>query len=328
MSPSPPSKDSEPNLSSEEAAEIASALGVVPKSLTPKWLYDDRGSELFSEITLLEEYYLTEAERGLLVAHSAEIASLSQADTLVELGSGTSDKTRTLLDAFSAAGSLRRFVPLDVSPVTLHHAAVMLEERYPSVEILPVVGDFTQHLDRLPTEGTRLVAFLGSTLGNFHDLQRQQFFDLLGRTLGGGEWLLLGVDLVKDIGRIVDAYNDSFGATEAFIKNVLTVLNREFGGDLSPDDFDYVALWDSCFERVDMRLRARVDVHARFEGLNLDVSFGAGEELRVEVSTKFRIDRLSAELGEAGFEVAQVWDAPGPTINSPADFALILARRR
>ncbi len=307
--------------------EIVRALTSTPKALTPKWLYDDRGSQLFDEITRLDEYYPTEAERSILDAHAADIAELTQADTVVELGSGTSDKTRTLLDAFWARGRLRRFVPFDVSEATLVDAASMLAERYVGLDVHAVVGDFNQHLPKLPTQGRRLIAFLGSTIGNFHVEERRAFLGALADTLETGEWLLLGADLVKDVDRIVTAYNDDAGITEAFTLNVLEVLNREFGGNLPVDNFDFVPLWDPTEERMDIRLRADTPFVARFEDLDLDVTFGEGEELRVEVSTKFRPDRLTADLADAGFEVVEFWTADGPTVSDPADFGLILARR-
>ncbi len=307
--------------------EIMRALTSTPKALTPKWLYDDRGSELFDEITRLDEYYPTEAERRILAAHATEIARVTQADTVVELGSGTSDKTRTLLDAFWGMGVLRRFVPFDVSEATLVDAASMLADRYPGLDVHAVVGDFNLHLPKLPTDGRRMIAFLGSTIGNFHVEERRAFLGALADTLDAGEWLLLGADLVKDVDRIVTAYNDESGVTEAFTLNVLEVLNRQFDGNLPIDNFDFVPLWDPTEERMDIRLRADTPFVARFEALDLDITFGEGEELRVEVSTKFRPERLTAELADAGFEVAEFWTAEGPSENDPADFGLFLARR-
>lgn len=172
-----------------------------------------------------------------------------------------------------------------------------------------------------------MVAFLGSTIGNFHVEERRAFLGALADTLRPDEWLLLGTDLVKDVGRIVSAYNDDSGITEAFTLNVLDVLNREFDGNLPVDQFDFVPLWDPTEERMDLRLRAAMPFVARFEALDLDVNFGEGEELRVEVSTKFRPDRIRAELLDAGFEVEQLWTAPGPSAGDPDDFGLILARR-
>lgn len=301
--------------------DIKRAFEQRPKTLPPKWLYDDAGSVLFDQITRLPEYYPTEAERAILQDRATEIAAITGARTIVELGSGTSDKTRILLDAFREAGTLDRFVPLDVSEATLRDAAERLAERYPGLAVHAVVGDFTRHLARLPKDGERLVAFLGGTLGNFYDEERRAFLGAMADALDEGEWLLLGVDLVKDVNRILAAYDDSAGVTDAFIKNVLVVLNRELRGDLPVDQFDYVAFWDPRQERVDMRLRAESPIRSRLEELDLDVELEAGEELRVEISTKFRPERLESELREAGFAPQEFWT------DEASDFGLFLVRR-
>ena len=301
--------------------DITRAFTNSPKVLPPKWLYDDRGSQLFDQITRLPEYYPTEAERSILAERSADIVARTGATTVVELGSGTSDKTRTLLDAFWGAGQLERFVPLDVSEATLLQAAEMLAERYEGLDVHAVVGDFTRHLRHIPSEGRRMVAFLGGTLGNFYDEERRAFLGSMADSLDPDEWLLLGVDLVKSVGRILDAYNDSQGVTGDFIKNVLTVLNSSLEADFDPDQYDYVPMWDGFQERVDMRLRVDSPHKVRIESLDLDVDFAEGEELRVEISNKFRPEHLRAELADAGFEVDEFWQDPN------ADFALVLARR-
>ncbi len=292
-----------------------------PLVLPPKWLYDEVGSELFDEITRLDEYYPTEAERSLLIAKADEIASITGSDTVIELGSGTSDKTRTLLDAFHRGGQLKRFVPLDVSESTLVDAATMLATRYPGLEVHALVGDFTRHLGHLPEGDCRLVAFLGGTVGNFYVEERHAFLGALADNLEPGEWLLLGVDLVKSVGRILDAYNDEAGVTDRFIKNVLTVLNNSLGADFDLDAFDYSPMWDGLEERVDMRLRASMPQRVRIDGLDLEVDLGEGEELRVEISTKFRPSRLAVELEEAGFTLNQFWT------DDNHDFGMALARR-
>jgi L-histidine Nalpha-methyltransferase len=301
--------------------DITRAFTRSPKVLPPMWLYDDRGSELFDQITRLPEYYPTEAERSILAARSAEIAEHTGATTVVELGSGTSDKTRTLLDAFWATGRLQRFVPLDVSEATLVDAARMLAERYRGLQVQAVVGDFTRHLRHLPPGPDRIVAFLGGTIGNFYAEERRAFLGAVADSLEPGEWLLLGVDLIKPIGRILDAYNDSAGITDAFIKNVLAVVNRSFEADFDLEAFDYVPFWDGREERVDMRLRCDSPQQVRLAGLDLDFELAAGEEVRVEISTKFRPERLTAELVDVGFGVDQLWT------DDRADFGLVLARR-
>lgn len=301
--------------------DVRRAFTQVPRVLPPKWLYDERGSELFDAITRLPEYYPTEAERRILRRRAAVIAETTRADTVIELGSGTSDKTRTLLDAFRSTGQLRRFVPFDVSEATLLDAARRLAGEYPGLEVHAVVGDFTRHLDQLPRDGRRLLAFLGGTVGNFYRHERAEFFASVADELRSGEWFLLGVDLVKPLDRLVAAYFDPQGLTARFIANALLVLNRELDADFDVSAFDYVALWDAAEERIDMRLRSNRPQRVRIDGLDLDVSLADGEEIRVEVSTKFRLDRLADELGRAGLVVAHQWTDPG------GDFGLCLAER-
>jgi L-histidine N-alpha-methyltransferase len=300
-----------------------------PKVLRPKWLYDDHGSALFDRITALDTYYPTEAERSLLVERAADIARESGADTVIELGSGTSDKTRTLLDAFWATGQLETFVPVDVSERTLIDAAQRLAERYDGLSVRAHVGDFTRHLRHLPHEGRRLVAFLGGTLGNFYSEERIAFLGAVADTLDSGDWILLGVDLVKNSQRLVDAYNDPEGVTAEFVTNVLKIVNRELDGDLAVDQFDYVPLWDAHEERMDLRLRASMPMQARIEALDLDVVFDEGEEMRVEISTKFRPEKLSNELSASGFEVTEFWESGSGNdgLLQDGDFGLLLARR-
>ena len=307
------------------ASELRDGLTRLPRTLPPRWLYDDRGSELFSQITGVPEYYQTETERRILADHSAGIAEITEASTLIELGSGTSDKTRTLLDAFVAHGMIERFVPLDVSEATLLDAAEMLREQHPEIDIDPVVGDFTQHLHRLssvPTPGHRLVMFLGGTIGNFYVEERRAFLGALADVLAPGDWVMIGIDRVKDIDRLVAAYDDDQGITEAFIRNALTNINRTYDGDLDVGNFGYVPFWDGRQERIDMRLRACEPMSARFEGLDLDLDLAAGEEIRVEISSKFRSERIVDELRDAGFDGDEHVFS-----DADDDFSVVLARR-
>src|SRR3954468_12603445 len=251
------------------AADVRAGLGATPKTLPPKWFYDDRGSELFDEITRLPEYYPTRTERSILVEHARDVAELTKADTLVELGSGTSEKTRLLLDAFRDAGTLERFVPFDVSDQTRAAAAAAVAREYDGVHVHAVVGDFEHHLGELPGGGTRLVAFLGSTIGNLAPGPRAQFLADLAASLAPGDALLLGTDLVKDVGRLVAAYDDAAGVTAAFNLNVLRVIDRELGADFDLDAFEHVAAWDPDQEWIEMRLRSRVDQLATIPALDL-----------------------------------------------------------
>jgi L-histidine N-alpha-methyltransferase len=300
--------------------DVRRGLGSQPRTLPPKWLYDDVGSELFDEITRLPEYYPTESERAILREHAADIVQACDASTLVELGSGTSDKTRLLLDAFTARGQLTRFVPVDVSDATLRHAAAELSKRYPRLAVEALVGDFTLHLGHLPRGDRRLVAFLGGTIGNFYVEERAAFLGALADSLEEGDWLLLGTDLVKSADRLIAAYDDSRGVTAAFVTNCLRVLNRELGADFDVDAFSYVPFWDPRMERMDLRLRADMPQRVTIPGAQLSFDLAHGEEIRVEISTKFRPERLGEELGAAGFAVARTWTDDG------GDFALTLAR--
>lgn len=290
--------------------DARTGLTAIPKTLPPKWFYDARGSELFERITELPEYYPTRAERAALTAHAAEIAEATGAKTLVELGSGSSDKTRLLLDALHRYGTLARFVPLDVSEPALRAAATAIDADYPDLDVHAIAGDFTRHLDEIPAGDGRLVAFLGGTIGNFEPADRARFLRDLRAVLHPDEWFLLGTDLVKDEATLVAAYDDSAGVTADFNRNVLRVLNRQLGADFDPEAFAHVALWDAKEEWIEMRLRAARPMRVRVARLDLDVSFEEGEELYTEVSAKFRREGIAAELVEAGFEPARWWTDP------------------
>lgn len=288
-------------------SDVRTGLTATPKTLPPKWFYDARGSELFEQITRLPEYYPTRAEREILAARAGEIAVTTGAHTLVELGSGSSEKTTLLLDALRHSGSLREIVVLDVSEAALVDAAAALRAAYRPVTVHGVVGDFTEHLALLPGEPARLVAFLGGTIGNLVPAERAKFLASVRDDLEEGEWLLLGTDLVKDRDTLVRAYDDAAGVTAEFNRNVLHVLNRELGADFDVAAFEHVALWDAEEEWIEMRLRATRPMRVHLPVVGLDVEFAEGEEMRTEVSAKFRPDRVAAELADAGFALSQWW---------------------
>lgn len=291
-----------------------------PKWLSPVWFYDEVGSRLFDEITRLDEYYPTRAEASLLADHAAEIVERSGADTLVELGSGTSDKTVHLLDALDAAGTLERYVPFDVSGETVREAADRLLDRYPGLGIHAVVGDFHRHLGEIPRDGRRLVAFLGGTIGNLSPGERGPFLRDLASTMSSDDHLLLGCDLVKDPATLVTAYDDPSGVTADFNRNALRHANHRLGADFVPERFDHRAVWNADESWIEMRLRSTVDQDVDLGALDTTVHFEAGEELRTEISAKFTLARIDAELREAGFGVVATWTAePG--------YLLTLARR-
>jgi L-histidine N-alpha-methyltransferase len=301
-------------------ADALAGLTATPKELPPRWFYDERGSELFDRITRLPEYYPTRTERSILEARAGEIAAASGADVLVELGSGTSEKTRLLLTALREAGTLRRFVPFDVDPSVLRLAGAALAEEYPGLEVEGVVGDFTRHLGELPTDGRRMVAFLGSTIGNLAPAERTAFLAELAGTLHPGDSFLLGTDLVKDPARLVRAYDDAEGVTADFNRNVLVVLDRELKADFDPEAFEHVALWDAEHEWIEMRLRSIRDQVVNVAELDLGVPFAAGEEMRTEISAKFRREGVERELAAAGLTMTHWWTDPA------GDFGLSLAQ--
>jgi L-histidine N-alpha-methyltransferase len=308
------------DMARELRADVRTGLTAAAKWLPPKWFYDARGSRLFEDITRLPEYYPTRTERLILERRAADVARLTEAKTLIELGSGSSEKTRLLLDALTGHGSIGAFVPMDVSASALDEATTRLAAAYPGISVRGIVADFTRHLEHLPAGGDRLIAFLGGTIGNFTPDERAVFFAALRSALGTGEHLLLGTDLVKDPAILVPAYDDSAGVTAAFNRNVLYVVNRELGADFDPAAFEHVALWDAEREWIEMRLRASGPMRVTIRDLDLTVDFAAGEDLRTEISAKFRRDGLERELTAAGFALEHFWTDPA------GYFALSLAK--
>lgn len=299
--------------------EVREGLSRAPRELSPKWLYDARGSELFEQITLLPEYYPTRREREILTARARDIAARSRADTLIELGSGFSTKTRLLLDALQDAGHLRRFVPFDVSESALRAAAEGLAQEYPAVSLHGVVGDFDAHLDRLPQGGRRLIAFLGGTIGNFKPQARARFLSTIAGTMRPGDLFLLGTDLIKDEARLNLAYNDSAGVTAAFNINVLAVLNRELGANFDLKGFRHLARFDPGPGWIEMFLISQRRQQVEVPGLSLSLTFEEGEKIRTEVSAKFTPQQVGAELGRAGLTLVDWWT------DSVGDFGLSLS---
>jgi L-histidine N-alpha-methyltransferase len=273
------------------------------KELPPKHFYDARGSELFERICEIPAYYPTRTERSILESRAAEIVKATGAGELVELGSGAADKARILLDAMAEAGTLRRYVPLDVSEVVVRDAAAQLVVEYPELRVHGVIGDFERHLDRVPApiDGTaRIVALLGGTIGNFPPGTRRRLLRAVGALLRPGDRLLLGTDLVKDPSVIEAAYDDPEGITAEFNRNVLHVINRELDADFTPEQFDHIAFFDPRHEWVEMRLRARRPCSVLIGALGLRIEFGAGEELRTEISAKFTRKRIEADYRASG----------------------------
>lgn len=323
------------DLSRALAADVSAGLGATPKELAPKWFYDEVGSKLFDEITRLPEYYPTRRERSILLERADEIVALSRADTLIELGSGTSEKTRILLDALVARTSaggrspfgrpefgrpeFGRFVPFDVSEATLREAAESIAFAYPGIAVHAVVGDFDHHLGVLPGGGRRLIAFLGGTIGNMAPPQRGRFLSDLAASMEPGDALLLGTDLVKDVDRLVAAYDDSAEISASFNRNVLSVINRELNADFVIDRFEHVARFDAENEWMEMSLRSECDQVVTVADIGQVARFADGEEMRTEISAKFRRAGVVDELGAVSLEMARWWTDPA------GDFAVSLS---
>ncbi|WP_326685874.1 MULTISPECIES: L-histidine N(alpha)-methyltransferase [unclassified Streptomyces] len=286
------------------ASDVAAGLSSEPKSLPPRWFYDAHGSALFEEITALPEYYPTRAEHEILTRRAAEIARLTRARTLIELGSGSSAKTGLLLDALPPHLS---YVPVDVSQSALEAAGRGLLADRPELRVHALVADFQDGLELPDCPGPRLVAFLGGTIGNLLPAERARFLTSLRSLLAPDDALLLGTDLVKDPTVLVAAYDDARGVTARFNKNVLRVLARELDADCDPADFDHVAVWDPDREWIEMRLRARTALTVKIRALGSSVDFKAGEELRTEISAKFRPEGLRTELAAAGWRTVRCW---------------------
>jgi len=303
--------------------DARAGLSSTPKVMPPVWFYDDHGCDLYEAITRTPEYYPFRTERELLRARAPEIAAVAGAAVLVELGSGTSEKTRLLLDAMAAGpAGLTGYVPFDVAEATMRSAAAAVAGDM-GIDVHAIVGDFHEHLDGIPgTPGSsRLVAFLGSTIGNFTPVQRGRFLADVADLLGPDDAFLLATDLVKPVDRLIAAYDDAAGITAAFDRNLLTVLNRELGADFEVDRFAHRAVWDAENRWVEMRLLATEAMTVKLPEIDLVVDFAAGEQMRTEISTKFTPEGIADDLGRAGLAVDATWTDPA------GDYLLTLARR-
>jgi len=307
------------DLRAQLRRDVEAGLTAQPKSIPSTWFYDEQGSLLFDEITRLEEYYQTRTERSLLRTHAKDIVARSEATSLVELGSGTCEKTRVLLDKMRDEAQLEAIAAIDISAEMLERSALELAAEYPTAQVHGVVTDFDGALAGLPTLPRRLVAFLGGTIGNLRPAERASFFTRLAEGLGAGDWFLLGCDLVKDTDRLIAAYDDAAGVTAAFNRNVLSVLNRELEATFDLEAFEHVALWNEEERWIEMRLRSLRDQDVSVADLGLCLTFAEGEELRTEISAKFTVASMEAELLDAGLVTRAVFT------DEQDDFALFLA---
>ena len=302
------------------AADVRAGLTRPFKELSPRYFYDERGSELFERITELEEYYPTRCEREILQRDSTAICeAANKPASLIELGSGSARKTRALLDAMRSAGCLDTYCPVDISEEITRDTAERIAAEY-GIKIRGLVCDFEFDLERVPVEGPRVIALLGGTIGNFAPHQRAGFLRRIANLLGEEDRFLLGVDLVKDRKTLETAYNDPHGVTAEFNKNVLAVLNRELGADFDIDAFEHVARWDPENLWVDIRLRSLANQVVDVSALGMLVPFTAGEEMRTEISTKFLRPGLEGIYAEAGLELTDWWT------DSDGLYALSLAK--
>jgi L-histidine N-alpha-methyltransferase len=304
------------------AADVRAGLTKPFKELSPRYFYDDRGSELFEQITELPEYYPTRSERAILEENAADIVAVARPRALIELGSGSAAKTRVLLDAMSDAGCLEAYAPVDISEEITRSTAEAIASEYDGIQVLGHVCDFELDLERVPVPGPRVIAFLGGTIGNFQPAQRASFLRRVCNLLGPDDRFLLGTDLVKDRGVLEAAYDDSQGVTAEFNKNVLAVLNGRLEADFDLDCFEHVARWDAENLWMDIRLRSLCNQTVHIAALDLTVGFQAGEEMRTEISTKFMRPGLEGIYREAGLELTDWWTDPDGL------YALSLARAR
>ncbi len=302
------------------AEDVREGLSSPFKEIPPKYFYDERGSELFEAITELDEYYPTRTERAILDHGAAKIVAAAKPTTLIELGSGAAAKTRSLLDAMRAAGSLETYVPVDISEEITRRVAEELVGEYEGLRVHGVVSDYETHLERVPREEGALVAFLGGTIGNFRPGPRRSFLARIASLMYPSDRLLLGTDLVKDPAILERAYNDPAGITAEFNKNVLHVINRELDADFDPDGFEHVAFWDAENEWIDIRLRSLAEQFSDVKALDMRVHFARNEEMRTEISTKFNRERLESSYADAGLELVEWWTDPDEL------YALSLAR--
>ena len=305
------------------AEDVLAGLSQQPKTLPSKWFYDDYGSELFEEITNLPEYYVTRREEEILLENAAEIARLSRATELVELGAGNSEKTRALLDAMSAPGNgsrLERFVLFDVSEDPVRQTAKTLRKQYPELEIEGIVGDFDHHLDEIDHSHRCLFILLGGTIGNLNTSERKNFLTNVASTMKADDTFLLGTDLVKSSDRLHAAYNDSQGVTARFNLNILNVINQDLDANFDLTQFQHVAVWNAENSWIEMRLKSLSRQKVLIGQLDEEIVFEEGEEMRTEISTKFLTEQVVSELNQAGLEVLKYWT------DSKQDFQLTLGK--
>ncbi len=308
----------------DDGSDVIQGLTQTPKTLPCKYFYDDRGSELFEQITDLPEYYPTRTEQTILETYVSEIIALTGACELIELGSGSSRKTHTLLTAYSQLPDPLHYYPIDVSAGILRSTALDLLATYPQLNVCGVAGTYERALAELPPRiiENRLLMFLGSTMGNLDDRSRDIFLTQVQQALQPGEFFLLGVDLQKPIDILEAAYNDAQGVTAAFNLNVLRHLNDRFEGNFNLDRFEHLAFFNPTPSQIEMHLKSSIDQNVKLKALDLEISFKAGETIHTEISRKFNIPALSDILTNHALQPLKIWTDP------QSWFGLILCQRQ
>ena len=290
-------------------SDVVKGLTQSPKSLPARYFYDDYGSLLFEQICELPEYYLTRTETAILQEYAREIAQMTGPCELVELGSGSSTKTRILLDAYDQLGYPLRYLPIDVSAGILENSARQLLADYPSLQAHAIVSTYELALEQLiPTSlPSRMICFIGSTLGNLSPQECDVFFSEITAALHAGEYFLLGIDLQKPKHLLEAAYNDSQGVTAAFNLNVLNHLNRRFEGNFDVTQFEHRAFYNESQHQIEMHLHSLRSQTVQLRALDLTVEFEAGETILTEISRKFALNTIQQELQQQGLKPVQVW---------------------
>ncbi len=295
-------------VATPEAAGLDVRMGLLgqPKTLPATYFYDDQGSQLFEQICTLPEYYPTRTEAAILATLAPQLPGLTGTATLIELGSGSSTKTRLLLDAYTQAGSTH-YVPIDVSRGILQHSAQALLATYANLTVTGLVGDYTAALQHLPPAQRRLVLFLGSTLGNLDAAECTRFLATIRLALTRGDYFLVGIDLHKDQHILEAAYNDQAGVTAAFNRNVLTHLNTRFGCTFQPERFEHWAFYNTDMQQIEMHLRSTCDQVVDLGSLEAHIELLTGETIRTEISRKFDLATFIPRLADQGLPVRRTW---------------------
>lgn len=304
-----------------EREQLRAFLSRSPPQIPARWLYDAKGSDLFEDITTLDEYYPTRTEESILADNAESIADIAPAHTVVEIGAGSSKKVPLVLRALREKNTGELFVPIDISQDYLDSAGATLRELFPGLNVAPVRADFSDNLRLDYGAGPRLALFLGGTLGNFDRDEVDVFLSGIFDQLAMGDSLLLGVDLVKDTKRLIRAYHDSQGVTEAFIRNILDVATREWGTTLEQEWFDYLVDWNDTDSRIEMSLVAKEHLNIRMEDLDVDLALSPGDRILVETSHKFKVEEVSFLMERAGFTVAKLMS------DADEDFMVALATK-